>query len=139
MARISLSKVITTGATSGNANGVTAGNAVSGAAVFMPDLVPSTLSAKFVVLAETNTLTFTARWQGSDDGTTWENIANAPQNPAGVALATGTAGADSAVTVNIPSPVGASGFRFIRAQAVVGVATGASADTYAISYRYVRL
>jgi len=139
MARITLRKYTVTGATTGNLNGVTAGNAASGASVLTQNVTPGTLCAVFTVLAETNTLTQTARWQGSDDGSTWINIANAPQNPAGVAMATGTAGADSAVTVAVPAPDGYSGFRFVRAQTVVGVATGASADTYSIAYRYVQL
>lgn len=139
MARIALRKYVVTGATSGDLNGVAAGGAASGASVLTQNVTPGTLSAVFVVDAETNTLTQTARWQGSDDGSTWINIANAPQNPAGVVLATGTAGADAAVTVAVPAPDGYSGFRFVRAQTVVGVTTGASADTYSISYRYVQL
>jgi hypothetical protein len=94
------------------------------------------LGALVTVDAETNTLTFTAKWQVSNDGTTWVDVANGSQNAAGVALATGTAGADAPVSRMISAPDGVFGWRKARLALVTGVATGAAADTYSIGYCY---
>lgn len=122
----------------GTFNGITAGSTVGANALFIgsDDLKVSDLSAIAVVDAETNTITITGRWQVSNDKTTWIDAAHGPQNPAGVAIATGTAGADAAVTVAIPAPSSVYGFRFARLGLVVGVTTGASADTYTVGYSY---
>lgn len=124
--------------TTGTLNGVTAGSAVSGNMIAMGpmDVKVKNLSALVTCLAETNTLTITPRWQVSNDNSTWVNASGAPNTPAGVAIATGTAGADTAVTLLIPATNAVNSARYARLQLVVGVATGASADTYTISYCY---
>jgi hypothetical protein len=123
---------------SGNANGITAGNQVDGNEVFIGGgrQKAASLSATVTCEAETNTLTFTAKWQGSNDKTTWRDVANGPQNPAGVVLATGTGGDDAEVIKVIPAPPAIEGFKFARCSLVVGVATGAVTDTYTIAYNY---
>lgn len=122
---------------SGTFDGLTA-DSVYGSAVNMRDLVKGTLSALCVVTAQTTSLTITASWQGSADGSTWVDIAHAPQNPAGVALATGTAGADPAVTRAVPAPEAAYGFRFARAKLTNGGAQGTTSDTFTVGYCYAR-
>lgn len=94
------------------------------------------LSALAVIDAETDTITITGKWQVSNDGSTWVDVTNGPQNAAGVILATGTAGADAAVTRCYEAPEAVYGWRKARFAIVNGVATGAAADTYSISYCY---
>lgn len=122
----------------GTATGVAPGSQVNGATLFMGSSRRKVqdLSAICVVDAETNTLTLTAKWQGSNDASTWIDIANGSQNAAGVALATGTTGADAAVTKAVPAPDAAHGYRYARCSVVVGVVTGTDSDTYEIGYSY---
>lgn len=138
MARISNSKFKNgVQQTTGNVDSETAGATVGMAKVANARVRPGTLSAKYVVDAETNTITLAAKWQVSDDGSTWVDMANAPGNPAAVVLATGTGGADAAVTKVIPAPEAVAGWRYTRASVVVGVTTGTTSDTYDVSYNYI--
>lgn len=122
----------------GTANGVAAGSAVNGNSLFLggdSDKVKN-LSALIDVDIETNTLTMTAKWQVSNDATTWYDLANGSQNAAGVVIGTGTGGADAAIQRVIPAPDCIYGYRFARLALVIGVTTGATADTYSIGYSY---
>jgi len=129
-------KFTSTTASQANLNGVTAGSDGAGAAIKTQVVYPGTLSALYVVDAETNTLTITAVWQVSDDASTWYDLATS-NNAANVALATGTSGADPVVSRAIPCPAEAYGWRNVRAVARVGVTTGTSSDLYTITYRYL--
>jgi len=115
-----------------------AGTTTPGTALSTANIAHGTLSCLFVLLADTNTLTMTAKFQVSDDQTTWYDLAGDAQNPANVAQATGTAGADTAVSRVLPVPTAAIGWKYIRAAVVNGVATGASIDTYAMTFHYRR-
>lgn len=126
----------------GDFSAVTSGNALAATALFTGSDFQKVggLMAKVVVLAETNTLTLTAKWQASRDNSTWVDVCNGPQNAAGVALATGTAGADTAVSKYIPCPnevVRAA--PWVRLAIVVGGTNGTSNDTYDIGYDYLAL
>lgn len=123
---------------SGTADTVVAGSAVTGNSLFLggDSNKVKNLSALVVVDIETNTITLTAKWQVSNDATTWLDLANGTQNAAGTVLGTGTAGADALITKVIPAPDCIYGFRFARMALVVGVTTGAAVDTYAIGYNY---
>ena len=115
-----------------------AGTTTGGTAVPTASAQPGTMSCLFTLLAETNTLTLTGKFQVSDDNSTWYDLAGDAQNPANVLIATGTAGADTAVTRVLPVPPAAVGWRYVRAAIVNGVATGATGDTYVLSFRYRR-
>lgn len=125
-------------ASSGTANGVASGSQVNGTSVPLGRIASRLrdMSALVTCLAETSTLTFAAKWQVSNDNSTWIDCAHAPQNPAAVVLATGTAGADTAITRMIPAPAGATGWAWARLALVVGGTTGASADTFSVGYCY---
>ena len=125
----------------GNATGIAPGSAVSGNTLFMGGRNQKVehLSALVTCDAETNTLTLSARWQGSDDKSTWYTLSHAPQNPAAVPLATGTSGADDEVTKVIPAPAAVYSYKFARCQLLVGAATGTTNDTYSIAYCYRQL
>lgn len=125
----------------GTATGVAPGSQVNGRTLFMGvlDQKVAHLSALATVDAETNTITLSGKWQGSNDGSTWLDLAYAPQNPAVVALATGTAGSDAAVTRVVPAPESAYGYKFARFSIGVGVVTGTTNDTYSIAYSYRQL
>jgi hypothetical protein len=111
-----------------------AGSTTGGTAIATAMWQPGTLSCLFTVDAETNTITLTGKFQVSNDNSTWYDLAGDAQNPANVALATGTAGADTAVDRVLPVPMAAHGFKYIRAAVVNGVATGAAVDTYAFTF-----
>lgn len=124
---------------SGDFDSVSAGTTVGMTAVDLGDNSRQKvrgLSALVTVDAETNTLTLAAKWQVSNDGSTWVDVANGSQNAAAVVLATGTAGADAAVTKMIPAPDAIYGWRKARIAFVVGVTTGTTSDTYAAGYCY---
>lgn len=127
-------------ATSGGSGDLTAapvaGSTTAGTALPTQSIEPDTLSCLCTLLAETNTLTLTVKFQVSDDNATWYNLAGDAQNPANVAVATGTAGADAAVSIVLPVPNQVLGWRYVRASVVNGVATGAAGDTYAFTFKY---
>lgn len=123
----------------------TAAVAVSGAApqtvngnkVIMNVVERQTLSARVTALVTTNLLTLTAKWQVSDDGTTFIDCAAAPNNPANVAFATGT-GAPVTTKINIPAPSGPYGMRYARLVVTSGAAAGGGAgvDEVTIGYNW---
>lgn len=126
----------------GTFTSVNSGQSVAGNAVFMGGSVfrkVADLSAVVVALAETNTLTLSALWQVSNNNSTWLDLAYAPNNPAVVVLATGTAGADTAVTKVIPAPSTVNGYKYARLSLVVGGTNGTVNDTYTIGYSYRQL
>lgn len=124
-------------AATGNLNTVASGSIVAGNTQVMDRVAPHSLSATFTVLAETNTLTIAAIWQVSVDGSTWLRVSPTVNNAAEVVLATGTAGADSAVTRVVPAPSAVQGFKYVRAAVLTGGTTGAAADTYSIQLNFV--
>lgn len=132
------SKKFNVSGASGNFNGVTAGNQVAGNPIYIGADVQRVygLSALCVLLAETNTLTLTVKWQVSNDNSTWYDCAFSVGNAAAAVVGTGTAGADSAVTKVFEAPQAVYGWRFARVSFVVGVATGATGDTYTYGYNY---
>lgn len=134
-----LSRVIATA--SGNLNTVVAGVSTSAAALVIDlDVVralPGSISALFTVDAETNTLTIEGGWQVSNDGSTWFDIAD-QNNAARVVLATGTAGADAAVSKVLVAPMAVHGWRYCRPVVVNRVATGNTVDTWAIELHHRR-
>jgi hypothetical protein len=98
----------------------------------------SFLSAVVSVLADTNTLTLGGKWQVSADNSTWVDVVES-NNPANVVLATGTAGADTAVSKAIAAPDAVYGWTYARFCIVPGVATALAADTWSIAYTYRQL
>lgn len=118
-----------------NINGAVADTITGGPTLLMSKVTGGTLSALVTVDAETSTLTMAAVWQVSNDATTWVNalVENAA---AEVVLATGTAGADAAVTRVITAPNTVYGWRYARLSIRNGVATGTTNDTYSIGYCY---
>lgn len=124
---------------SGTADTLVITSVIGGTAVEMGDNARQkvrALSALVTVDAETSTFTFAGKWQGSNDGVTWVDITNGPQNAAGVVLATGTGGADAAVTRSYEAPCAVYGWRKARFALVTGGTTGAAVDTYTIGYNY---
>lgn len=135
MARISGSKFRTgVGGGSGTLDTVATGTTTAVASLSMKQVRPGSLSATYVVEAATASITIAAKWQGSADGSTWVDIAYAPQNPAAVVLATGTA---AELTKVVPAPACVHGFQFVRATVVSGGVEGEAVDTYAITYNYL--
>ena len=129
-------RLVTAGqATTPTIDGVTAGNVAAGATLIMNKVKRNTLSSTVTVDAETDTITLTAVWQVSVDTSTWVDLYQ-PNSAAYVVQATGTGGADAAVTRVIDAPGGVYGWRYARIVILVGVATGTSADSSAVDYNY---
>jgi hypothetical protein len=122
---------------SGNANTLISGSVIAGNAIFMGGNFQKVdeLVALVSVTAATSTITFTGKWQGSNDNATWVDSVGA-NNAANVALATGTA---TIVTRALDLPYGAYSWRYVRFALVVGVTTGAVGDLYSIAYNYKQL
>jgi hypothetical protein len=94
------------------------------------------MSANVYALATTDTLTATAKWQVSTDATTWRD-AKGPNNPANVAIVTGT-GSAVTDTVCIAAPDCVYGKPYARCIVVsgVGVGAGAGVDEASVSYNW---
>lgn len=122
---------------SGDLDTNAAGTIEGGATLLMDKVEIGSLSATVTVDAETSTITIAAVWEVSNNGTTWL-LCTPVNNAAAVVLATGTAGADAAVTRVIPANDAVYGWRYARCSVQNGVATGAAVDTYAIAYNYLR-
>ena len=112
---------------------------VNGARATMNVVERGTLSAKVVALVTTNLLTLTAKWQVSDNGSTYVDCAAAPNNPANVAFATGT-GAPVTTSINLPAPAGVYGVRYARLVLTSGAAAGGGAgvDEATIGYNWTQ-
>lgn len=125
-------------ASSGNLNTLVAGSIVGGTAIFLGRAYRkiTNLSARVQLTAATSTLTMAVKWQTSDDASTWEDLANGPQNAASVVITTGTA---AVVKKIIPPPEAIYGKAYVRLAIVTGVATGAAGDLYVIDYSYRQL
>jgi hypothetical protein len=95
----------------------------------------SHLSALIGVLAETNGITVTPVWQVSNDDSTYVDAAPS-NNAANVVFATGTAGADTAVSACISAPAAVYGWKFARCAFRNAVQTGAATDLYSVGYCY---
>lgn len=99
-------------------------------------LAIGSLSANVYVKATTNTLSLTAKWQVSSDGSTWND--SLPSNgAANVILVTGT-GSAVTNTVCLPAPDSVYGKRYARLIVIsgTGVGGGAAVDEAKISYNY---
>lgn len=120
---------------SGNLDGDAAGTLTGGSTVQMRNVEVGTLSALVTVDAETNTITLGAVWEVSNDASTWY-VCTPVNNAATVVLATGTGGADAAVTRVIPANDAVYGYRYARCSIQNLVAQGTTNDTYSISYNY---
>lgn len=120
----------------GTLDAVGAGSAVYGTAVFCGSDAQTVqgLVANVTVDIETNTLTVTPKWQVSADNSTWVDAA-LPNNAANVSLGAGTSGSDATITRCIAAP-DLSACKWVRLALVAGVTTGATADTYTISYNW---
>lgn len=113
------------------------GASVAGPTLLMSNVEQGTLSARCIFLAQTTSLTLAALWEISDDGTNWRQ-ARGVSNATPVAIATGTAGADTAVARNVDAPNAVYGSRYARCSVLLGGANGASGDQASVAYDYVR-
>lgn len=94
-----------------------------------------TLACTAAATAKTNTLTMTAVWQVSDDGSTYVDLVEG-NNAASVTLATGTG--TSATTIKaLTAPPGVYGYKFARLKVYTGVTTADGTDdgvTFGVRY-----
>ena len=114
-----------------------AGQTLDGAAISTRNLELGSLSSLVTVVAKTSTTTFTAKWQVSDDGSTYYDVAGS-NNAANVALATGTG---SSVTTNkvLDAPASVYGWNFARVRVITAVSTAdGTVDGATISYRLLK-
>ena len=111
---------------------------VDGTAVSMvaERVATGSMSANVYALATTNTLTVTAKWQVSDDGSTYRDCK--PSNGAtNVALVTGTGAAvTDTVCVAAPDCVYGKPYARVRLVSGVGVGNGLGQDEGSVSYNW---
>ncbi len=122
-------------AVSGDFDSDAAGTVKAGTVIDMEQVEIGTVSCLFTVDAETDTITLEGSWQVSADNSTWYDCPP-PNNPATVVLATGTTGADAAVSKVLPLPGSAYGWKYSRPVTISGVTTGAATDTYSMTNYY---
>lgn len=108
---------------------------VTGNSVLMLDIMPGTMSANVYANAKTNNLTLTAKWQVSDDNSTFVDV-KMPNNAANVVVVTGT-GSDVADTICLVAPDAVYAKRYARVVVVSGVGVGdATDDAASVSYNW---
>lgn len=122
---------------SGNANTLVSGSIIAGNPIFMGQDFKkvAALTALVSFTAATATLTVTGKWQGSNDGSTWVDMAPS-NNAANVVYATGTS---AIVTKSLDAPLSAYGWKYVRFVFLTGVTTGGTGDLYSIAYNYRQL
>jgi hypothetical protein len=94
-----------------------------------------TLACTAAVVAKTSTTTFTGTWQVSDDNSTFVDCVD-PNNPASVAIATGT-GSSVTTTKSIGAPIAVFGYKFARLKVTTAVSTADGTDdgvTFSLRY-----
>lgn len=128
---------VTTVPVTGVLTGVVAGTVTPGATISVNSIEPFSLVGHAVLDAETDTLTMYLDWQVSDDASTWFTVKPA-NGAANVIQATGTGGADAAVTVVLEAPPSVYSFRYARLGVRNQVANGLVADTYSLKYHYLK-
>ena len=111
---------------------------VTAGSVLMGSVAVGTLSANVYVLATTNTLTLTGKWQTSQDGSTWiDHIASTGAEPSALVTGTGSAVTKTRAISAHPSIYA---YPYARFTIVSGVGSGGGlgVDEASISYNYVQ-
>ena len=85
-----------------------------------------TLACTAAVVAKTSTTTFTGTWQVSDDNSTYVDCVD-PNNPASVAIATGT-GSSVTTTKAVGAPLAVYGYKYARLRVTTAVSTADGTD-----------
>lgn len=96
------------------------------AAVPTSQVLFGSLACTVAVAAKTSTTTFTATWQVSPDNSTWIDVVE-PNNPASVALATGT-GSSVTTTKVIAAPLAVYAYKQARIRVTTAVSTADGTD-----------
>jgi hypothetical protein len=114
-----------------------AGDIVAGPTLLMSGVDKGTLSARCVFLAQTTSITLSALWEVSRDGTTWVQARGAT-NATPVAIGTGTGGVDTAVTRQVDAPAAVYSHRYARCSVLTGGASGSAGDQASVSYDFIQ-
>jgi hypothetical protein len=120
----------------GNFTGATTGAQVNGNRLHIGesqrDIVD--LAAHIIATVTMTNALMKAQWQGSDNGTDYVNVAHSPENPAGIAVATGVA---SGNTLAVGAPPGLYGYKYGRCAVVFTSTTaGTTNDAVSVGYTY---
>lgn len=122
-------KALSTTAISGAAGTTVALNSLS---LVAENVAAGTLSANITATAATASITYTVKWQVSDDASTWVDCVTM-NNAANVTFATGTS---AAVTRCLDAPSCVYGKKYARLALVTGAQTAGAGDQYSGSYNY---
>lgn len=121
----------------GNFNGVTvAGSAVNGNSLHVGETQRDVhdLAAHLIITCSITGATMGAQWQGSNDASSWVNVAHNTENPATVALTTGIV---SGSTKAVGAPLGVYGYKYARCQVLYsGSTAGTTNEAISIGYTY---
>jgi hypothetical protein len=105
---------------------------VAGATIAVRDKI--NLSALIYAKATVNTLTLTAKWQVSLDGSTWRDVYG-PNRATNVVIVTGT-GSAVTDTIVVQAPEAVYGYPSVRCIVVSGVGSGSGAGSDEASITY---
>lgn len=124
----------------GNFTGATTGSAttslVAGNSVFIgkDEKKVIDLAAHVVATITMTGATLKLKWQGSNDASTWIDLANDSANQAAVAFATGVA---SGTTLGFPAPAAAYAYKYARPVSVwTSTTAGTTNDAISIGLNY---
>lgn len=124
------------GIATGNFTGLTTGASISGTALHVGETQRDVtdLAAHIVATVTMTNALVKPQWQGSNDATTWVNVANGPENTAVVAVATGVA---SGSTIGVPAPHAVYSYKYARCQLVwTSTTAGTTNDAVSVGYNY---
>lgn len=127
------------GIATGNFTGVTTGAQITGTTLHIGesqrDIVD--LAARIVATVTMTNALMKAQWQGSNDNSTFDNVAHDVDNPIAIAVATGVA---SGNTLTVGAPPGVYGYKYARCSIVLTSTTaGTTNDAVSIGYVYRQL
>ena len=108
---------------------------LSGTAIVMSAVAPGSLSANVTLLAQTTSITTFAKWQVSEDNSTWVDVVPT-NNAANVAIATGSGSVDTAVTVCVAANEAVYAHKYARIQLYTGAQNAATGDLGSAKYYY---
>ncbi len=123
-----------------NFTGATTGAKVYSNSLFIgeTDRRVGDLSARVVATLTVTSATLKATWQGSNDNSTFDDLAHSPENPATVAFLTGTVSATA--TLAIGAPQGIYGYKYARLSVLLTSTTaGSTNDALVIGLNYRQL
>jgi len=123
--------------TTQNLTGVTTGARLHGSTLFIgeQDQKVSALAAQIVATLTMTNATLKAQWQGSNDNSTFTDLAHSPENPVGIAFLTCIAGAGTSATIGVEAPASVFAYKYARCDLIwTSTTAGTTNDVATFGY-----